>query len=222
MKRQGLLWLAVAVVLASEPQAADAAGWNAGLSLGMKGGFSYSGSFGVTDFARGFPFGLDFSATFSSINPGDATRARRIFVNQNTNGSPEKTGSTWDLRMDFMYNLRLQSVKGLYLFAGPRVSFFAGDFKFVDGNEDFEVTTTQWGVGVGARGVFSISQVIDLTLTAGVDGYFPSSLYGHSTLYSPDDNNVDPKETFKYKDAAAAINTPRIQPVFLMGLAYNF
>ena len=222
MKRIEILTLVVVAGLALHHSTGNAAGWNTGLSLGLKGGFSVSGSVGVTDFARGFPFGLEVAATMSSINPGDAWRARRIFVNQNTNGTPEKDGSMWDLRMDFMYNLHLTNVKGFYLFAGPRLSFFTGDFKFVDGNEDFEVTSTQWGIGVGARGVFAISQVIDLTLTAGVDGYFPSSMYGHSTVYSPDGNNVDPKENFTYKDAAAAIGTPRVQPVLLMGLAYNF
>jgi hypothetical protein len=222
MNRVSMIVLAVAAGLTVGAAPANAAGWNTGLALGLKGGFSFRGSLGVTEFARGFPFGLDLSVTMSSVNPGDALRARRIFVNQNTNGTPEKTGSTWDLRMDFMYDLRMHNVKGFYLFAGPRVSFFTGDFKFIDGNEDFEVTSTQWGIGAGAKGVFSVSQAIDLTLTAGVDGYFPSALYGHSTIYSPDGSNVDPKENFTYKDAAAAIGTPRFQPVVLMGLAYNF
>jgi hypothetical protein len=222
MERTGRVVATIALVACLWQGHANAAGFYSGVSLGLKGGFSYRGSFGITDFARGFPFGLELSVTRASVDPGNALRARRIFVNQNTNGTPEKEGSLWDLRMDFMYNLRLQNVKGFYLYAGPRVSYFTGDFAFIDGNEDFEVTSTQWGIGVGAKGVFSISQVVDLTLSAGLDGYFPAAMYGHSTTYSPDDNNVDPKENFTYKDAAAAVNTPRIQPVLLMGLAYNF
>jgi hypothetical protein len=222
MGRTSRVVSAVSVLLVLASTAGWSTGFNVGLGFGLKGGFSYRATAGISDFARGFPFGLDLSATYSTINPGDPLRARRIFINQNTNGTPEKSGWTWDLRMDFMYNMRPQNVKGLYLFAGPRVSFFTADFNYVDGNEDFEVTSAQWGVGVGAKGVFSITPSLDLTMTAGVDGYFPATLYGHGTTYTPDDMNVNAKEEFTYKDAAAAIRTPRFQPVLMMGLSYAF
>lgn len=222
MSRIARVISAVSAVLVLASAGAQAAGFNVGLGFGLKGGFSYRATAGISDFARGFPFGIDLSATYSTINPGDPLRARRIFINQNTNGTPEKSGWTWDIRMDFMYNLRLQNIKGFYLYAGPRVSLFTADFNYVDGNEDFEVTSTQWGVGLGVKGVFAISQVLDLTMTAGADAYFPSTLYGHGTTYTPDDMNVNAKEEFTYKDAAAAVKTPKFQPVLMMGLSFTF
>jgi hypothetical protein len=218
----------ILVVLLVAAGTAESGGLYGGLGIGMKGGFSYRGTFGISDFARGFPFGLELGVSYSGIDPGDPVKARHIFINDNTNGTPQKDGWTWDARMDFMYNLRLQNVKGLYLHAGPRLSHFTADFNYVDGNEDFEVTSTQWGIGVGAKGVFAVSPYLDFTIAAGLDGYFPGTLYGHGTTYTPDNLNVNAKEIentntkFTYSDAAKAVTAPKLQPVFLIGLAVNF
>ena len=202
--------------------AAHGADFFTGLSAGYKGGISVCGSAGMSSFAQGFPLGLEFGLTYSRIDPGDPFPARRIFIADATNGTPEKSGLTWDFRMDFLYNLRVSGPKGVFLFAGPRLSLFTGSFHYVGANEEFDVTSTQWGLGFGGKGLFAISYRVDLMLSAGFDYYFKGPLHGHDTTYSPDDQNGNPKENFIYTDAAAVINTPKLQPTMMIGLAYSF
>ncbi len=122
--------------------------------------------------------------------------------------------------MEFLYNLRLSGLKAMYLYAGGRYSAFDGLFHYVGANEEFDVTSTQWGISLGARTLFAMSNRVSLMLSGGVVGYFKGALHGHDTTYNPDDQNVNPKEDFKYKDAAAVISTPRFQPEVLIGINY--
>jgi hypothetical protein len=201
---------------------AGATDFSTGLSIGYKGGFGLKATAGIFNFAQGFPLGLEFGLGYARMDPGDPFPARRIFIADAENGTPEKSGMAWDMRCDFLYNLRLTGPKAFFLFAGPRLSMFTGTFRYVGANEEFDVTSNQWGVGFGAKGVFAISPRIDLTLSGGFDQFFNASLHGHDTTYNPDNVNVNAKENFTYKDAAAVINTPRFQPSLLLGLAYNF
>jgi hypothetical protein len=75
---------------------------------------------------------------------------------------------------------------------------------------------------MGARALFAMSNRVSLMLSAGAVGYFDGALHGHDTTYNPDDQNVNPKEDFTYKDAAAAISTPRFQPEALIGVIYSW
>lgn len=190
--------------------------------VGSKGGLSFRTSAGVSNFAAGFPLGIQVGLTYSSINPGDPFPARRVFIADADNGTPESAGHTWDLRMDFLYDLKVHGPKAIYIYAGPRLSFFDGTFHYVGANEEFDVTSTQWGLGLGLQGLFALSQRVDLTLSGGFDGYFDGPLHGHDTTYNPDDINVNPKENFTYKDAKNVIYTPRFQPTVMMGLSYSF
>ncbi|RLD84671.1 MAG: hypothetical protein DRJ07_04635 [Bacteroidetes bacterium] len=69
---------------------------------------------------------------------------------------------------------------------------------------------------------------IDLVVSAGIDYYFPSTLSGHDTSYSPDDQNINTRndnenndEPFTYSDADAAINQPKIMPRLMIGINYR-
>jgi len=115
----------------------------------------------------------------------------------------------------------LLSIQRLYIFGGPRYEMFTGNFKYVGGNEDFDVLTDQWGVGTGLQGFFRISPKIDLTLSAGVDYYFSSMLKGHDTEYYPDGEHVNPREDFGYSDANKAIDQPEILPSIMIGINYK-
>jgi hypothetical protein len=192
------------------------------LSAGYKSGLSVRGTTGLTSFAQGFPLSVEFGVSYSSVDPGDPFPARRIFIADATNGTPEKSGSTWDFRMDFLYNLNIRGPKAIYVFAGPRFSMFDAHFHYVGANEEFDITSNPWGVGVGVKGMFAISSRIDLTLSGGFDNYFDTSIHGHDTTYNPDDQNVNPHENFTYKDAKAVVNTPRFQSVLMFGLTYTF
>jgi hypothetical protein len=200
---------------------AYSAEFSVGLHGGYKGGASIGASGMVSDFAQGFPLAVEFGLAYSTLNPGDPWRARRVFIADATNGTPEENGRTWDLKMELLYNLHLNGPKATYIYAGGRFSAFDGLFHYVGANEEFDVTSTQWGMSLGLRGLFAMSNRVSLMLSAGAVGYFNGSLHGHDTTYSPDDQNVNPKENFKYKDAADAISTPHFQPEVLIGVTYT-
>jgi len=201
---------------------AYSADFSLGLHTGYKGGMSVGGSGMISDFAQGFPLAVEFGGTYSSLsNPGDPWRARRVFIENATNGTPEESGRTWDFKMEFLYNLRLSGVKATYLYAGGRYSSFDGLFHYVGANEEFDVTSTQWGVSMGTRWLFAMGSRINLMLSGGVVGYFNGSLHGHDTTYNPDNQNVNPKENFKYADASSAVSVPRVQPELLVGISFT-
>lgn len=188
--------------------------------------FGYNGGPGlrvggtVSDFAVGFPLALDLAVGYTSLDPGDPVRARRVFINNNTTGTPEESGHRWDFRLDFLYPLSAKP--GVHLLAGVRHSRFTGNFVYIGGNEDFDVTTDQWGVGLGARGNFPITSRLGLVVGVGLDYYFRNTLTGHDTRYTPEDENINPREEYLYRDADDAINQPGLLPVGMIGLSIGF
>lgn len=171
----------------------------------------------VSNFAENFPFSVKLGAGLSYLDAGDPMAARRIFINNNTNGVPEKIGKVYDFNLDFLYR---KSVLGLirnYFYVGPRYSLFSANFSYIGGNEDFDVTSSQWGVGIGVENYFRIISNVDLVLNFGYDYYLSETLYGHDTSYNPDGQDVNPREDYTYKDADDAINQPKHQIKALIG-----
>lgn len=199
-----------------------------GAGIGYNRGFCIQAAMTATNFSKEFPFDLRFGIGFSFINPGDALDARRIFINNNTNGVPEKKGRSIDFRFDFLVNKTIFGVNPSYLIFGPRFSTFKGNFVYVGGNEDFDVKSHQWGVGVGIEHQFRMSKKISLVMAYGIDYYIPSTLAGHDTSYSPDNDNRNPKRDnqnddvyFIYKDANTAIKQPGFMPRILLGITFG-
>lgn len=176
----------------------------------------------ASGFAQGFPFILRLAAGRYSLDPGDPAAARRIFINDNTNGVPAKDGHFWSLRLDFLYPVQWFGWKHFYLYGGPRRSYFTGHFEYVGGNEDFEVTSSSWGAGAGVEKSYAINRRLDLLMTAGLDYQARSTLSGHDTAYSPNGESVNGRKTFTYDDADKAIRQPHFIPRLLIGAAYRF
>ena len=176
----------------------------------------------ISDFARDFPLNARLGIGYTAINPGRAADARRIFINDATNGTPEKSGRSWDFRLDLLYQINLLSLKRAYFIAGPRHSRFTGNFKFIGGNEDFDITSHQWGFGAGLESYFAMSDKIDMVITGGLDYFFPARLTGHDTSYSPDGDNVNPRNDYDFDDADKAVGQPKFEPRLMFGFAYKF
>ena len=200
-------------------KAAEARDFKASILGGYNGGGGFRGTVMVSKFAQGFPLALEAGLGYSWRDGGDPLAARHIFINDNTNGTPEESAWVWDVRLDFLYKVSLLGLRDAHLFAGPRFSMFTADFIYVGGNEDFEVTSNQWGIGLGAKATFPISQRLGFTMLAGFDYFFSATLEGHDTSYSPDGTSVNGRENFTYSDADAAINQPKFQPVLMLGLS---
>jgi hypothetical protein len=196
--------------------------FSAGMLGGSNGGPGMQLQTNVEQLAKGFPFILRFGIAYTDKEPGNASAARKIFINNATNGIPEKKGRTIDARLDFMYNVNWFSWNRLYFVAGPRVTWFKGNFKYVGGNEDFDVKSKQWGLGVGLEKFYNMSPKIDLILCAGFDYYAKSTLQGHDTSYSPDGETVNGREDYQFEDADKAINQPYVVPRAMIGVNYRF
>ncbi len=196
-----------------------------GVQTGYNGGFGIQPQLTVYNLTKDVKMHLRISIGYTSLNPGNALEARRIFINNNTNGTPEKSGTNLDARLDFMFPNKI--LNNSYINFGPRYSSFKADYKFIGGNEFFDVTSTQWGLGIGAGNFFKISKKLDLEFSLGADYYFPSTLTGHDTSYSPDNENINPRKDnqndnkpFTYDDADAAINQPKFVPRLMLGINY--
>lgn len=195
--------------------------FSVGAQLGMLNGVGGQIFINTSNFAEDFPFSVKLGIGISYSDAGDPLAARKIFINNNTNGIPEQSGSSWDFSLDFLYRNRLLGLKRNYLYAGPRYVQFTGNFNFIGGNEDFDVTSDQWGVGLGIENYFKILPVLDLVINLGYDYYIESTLYGHDTSYNPDGQDLNPREDYNFNDADKAINQPNHQIKLLIGMSYN-
>lgn len=201
---------------------ASAAEFSASVIGGYKGGAGFRVSAMASEFAQGLPLGVEVGLGYTAFDPGNPEDARSIFINDNNNGTPEKSGWMWDLRLDFLHRLKLLGLREAFAFAGVRYSMFTGNFKYVGGNEDFNVSSNQWGVGVGVKASFPISAKVGITFLGGFDYFFNAALSGHDTSYSPGGETVNGKHNYTFKDADAAINQPKLQPCLMLGFTYFF
>jgi len=219
--------MATMLLLLMTPVIADSAVsvkpvFSGGATLGYDSGFKMSAYGMVSNFAQGFPMNLRVSLGYAFVQPGNATDARHIFINNNTNGTPEDNGRILDFRMDLMYPIKVLSLKQAYIVGGPRYAKFKGNFKFIGGNEDFDVTSDQWGIGSGIESYFPMSERVNFVLSAGLDYFFESKLVGHDTSYSPDGETVNQREDYTYDDADNAIDQPKLELSFMLGFSYDF
>lgn len=194
--------------------------------VGIKGGYHDGagiegyGIFG--NFARGFPLAVRVGLARTAVQPGRAWDARRVFINNNTNGDPVKKGRTFDAKLDFMSSIGLLSPARTFAYVGVRRSSFTANFNFVGGNEDFDIKSTLWGLGAGLESYFAMSSRVDFVVTGGLDRFFSGTLTGHDTSYSPDGENINPREEYTYSDADAAVAQPKWEPVLMLGFGYRF
>lgn len=176
----------------------------------------------ISNFSYDVPLSIRFSLGYTITDPGKPLAARKVFINDATNGTPEESGNIWEFRMDFVYPLRLIPLLKTNILIGPRYSMFTANFKFIGGNEFFDITADQWGVGAGLETHLGISPSLSFVLSGGFDYYFQSELVGHDTAYSPDGQNVNPRQGYSYQDADDAVNQPKYELRIMGGLNFNF
>jgi len=215
-------YIVVILTLISTPVAATEHAAGVQVGYGQGPGVILNTTF--SDFARGFPLQIRLGLAYTSLDPGDAEAARRVFINDATNGTPSEDGKVWDLRCDLLYDLELFMNSRTYLVVGPRMSRFTGSFHYVGGNEQFDVTSRQWGIGAGLEGHYQFlgREDLDLVVSALLEYYLPSSLSGHDTTYHHSGPDVNPRNDYTYSDADAAINQPKLVPRLMVGFNYTF
>jgi hypothetical protein len=120
--------------------------------------------------------------------------------------------------MDLVLPFQYGGLPGLHLYGGPRWSSFKANFKYIGGNEDFDVTTEQWGWGMGLEGRYPMGASTDFVLGGGFDWFFDSKLQGHDTSYAPDGEDVNPRNDYEFSDADEAIHQPGFDLRVVIGL----
>jgi hypothetical protein len=188
-----------------------------GAVSGYQNGLAVQAFAVVEDLAPGLPVQVRVRFGHTAVEPGSATQARRIFINNATNGTPEKRGHTWDTGLDVL----VRRSERTHLFLGVRRTSFLANFRYVGGNEDFDVRSTHWGFGGGLEATYPVGRRAAILVSGGVDYYLPSRLQGHDTSYSPDNDNVNPREAFTYSEADDAIHQPVLRPMALVGLRWR-
>ncbi len=199
---------------------ASAIDFYTGSLLGYNGGHGLQVNSTLGNFAKDFPFKVKLSVGYVSRSPGNALDARKIFINNNTNGTPKAKGWVWDFRMDLLYPVAWFSMKRSFLYLGPRYDFFTGYFSYIGGNEEFDVSARNWGWGIGLEMYFAMSSQIDLVFSTGLDYFLPATFHGHDTSYSPNGQTINGREDYTYKDADKAINQPDFEYRIMIG--FNF
>lgn len=222
--RTSLIALAAGTLLAAPlglfgqaPQA-PARSFVVGGMLGFADGLSLQGQLLARDLTPSLPIEARVRVGWTRLDPGSSSEARRIFINNATNGTPEKKGRVIDVDLDVLVpSASVPGDLGFWSF-GVRRSSFRGNFRYVGGNEDFDVTSTHWGLGVGTESRFVLGSRTWLVVDAGLDWFGGSRLQGHDTSYSPDGDDVNAREDYGYGDADSAINQPKLRPVLLIGV----
>jgi len=223
-----MLALSVGILVSGQEKDKSPLKYSTGIVTGYNRGFGVQTYLTAYNFGKSFPIDLRFGIGLTLMNPGNAADARRIFINNATNGVPEKNGRSFDFRLDFLFPKTIFGNSNSFLVLGPRFSTFRGHFDYVDGNEVFDVTSYQWGLGLGLENHFKMTEKLSLFLTYGFDAYLPAPLTGHDTSYTPSNDNINAEENnqndnapFTYKDANKAINQPFLMPRIMIGLNIN-
>jgi len=220
LKRFKGIW--IFVVLLCFTQMTYSTDFSGGVMFGYNGGTGFQLNSTVSNFAQGFPFKMQFGVGYSRVDPGSPLGARKVFINDATNGDPEEAGHFWDFRLDLLYRVHWLGLREAFVYGGPRYSMFDANFNFVGGNETFDIGSDQWGWGLGFTSYFPMGKKIDLAVTTGADYFLSSKIGGHDTFYSPDGEDVNARNDFKYKDADEVINQPKLELRLMLGLNYHF
>lgn len=207
----------IILLLATSARASDVF---VGAQAGAVGGIGGDVYLEVADFAQGLPLDLRVGIEYQGRDAGDPLAARRVFINDNTNGTPESSASAWGGRLDLLWTFDALS-ENLVLFGGPRWASFTSTFDYIGGNENFDVVSTHWGWGVGLEGRYPMSASTSFVLGGGADWYLGSELDGHDTIYSPDLDPVNGRNDYTYDDADEAIHQPSLEWRLQLGVQYR-
>lgn len=219
VKRISLFFTALVLLM---PLTAHASSFYGGLNVGYTGGLGIHATGSFMDFTRDLPLSARFTLGYNAASAGDPYQARQIFINDNTNGDPEKSAHTWQFRFDLMFPTFKLGPQTLYLFVGPRYASYTANFNYIGGNENFDVTSKGWGAGFGFESWFVVGDTSDFVLQLGLDWYADTVLSGHDTSYSPSGDDVNPRNGYDYAAADDAIGQPSLEVLAMMGMRFRF
>ena len=147
--------------------------------------------------------------------------ARHVFINNNSNGTPAEDGHSWQLRLDLTAPRRPRRHGA----GQPRLRRAQGllhrHLRLRRRQRELRRHRSSLGRRPGPRHGLRDRHRVDFTVGLGADYYFDSTLEGHDTSYSPDDDNVNPHEDYDWNSADDAINQPSLEIVGLIGVRWR-
>jgi hypothetical protein len=217
-KMKSITKIILTLIFAASATSLSAAELDGGVDIGYNNGPGWFLSGTASQFTHDVPISVRLGLGYSWVNPGNAAEARKIFINDATDGTPEKGGGIFNLRCDILFPIQFFGLPNSHIYLGPRFAHFVGSFKYVGGNEEFDVISNVWGVGLGLETAAAISQKTYLKLDLATDYFSPAALSGHDTSYVPDGDHVNSRKNFSYSDADKAINQPKYGLRLMIGL----
>lgn len=192
-----------------------------GIMTGYTRNFGINVSGTISEFSYDIPLTIKLSAGYNFRDAGNPWDARKIFINDNTNGDPDKSGHAIDFRLDFAFPVNLLAIRKSLLYVGPRYSMTTSTFEFIGGNEFFDITASQFGLGTGLDLYFGINPSLSFVVSGGFDYYFGSKVGGHDSFYMPDGTDINGRQGYTYEDAAKSVNLPKYELRLMAGLNFG-
>jgi hypothetical protein len=98
---------------------------------------------------------------------------------------------------------------------------FDAHFRYVGDNEEFDVTSSAWGLGGGLQGRAALGPSFSLGASGGGEHFAQTALHGQDATYTPDNDNVNARREYVYADADRAVNQPKAQFRHMAGFTYR-
>ena len=107
------------------------------------------------------------------------------------------------------------------------MTFWAEEFKRQYPNVNIQIqaagsSTAPPALTEGTSNLGPMSRKMNFMITTGADYYFSSTLYGHDTSYGPNGETANPRKDYQYVDADQAVNQPKFEFRFMLGVQYHF
>ena len=194
------------------------------ISVGYYGDAGVSIALRLEEKSQDFPFFIQARGGYSyQIDPGNATDARQIFINDNTGGNIEKYGESYLTALDLGWNWKAFERLSLEFTLSGLWNYYSAHYSFIGNNESFTVTTTPFGLGAGVALHIPISDSSSSILIKGGGEYFPKAqLDAHGTYYyTPDGEDARPRNDYTYEEADAAVNQPSLRGFVQIAFLYT-
>ena len=124
-----LAFVSISLFLFSQNTTKQDSKFSIGVSTGYNRGLGFQANFTALKPIESLPVHFRIGIGYTSLDPGSSSDARRIFINNATNGVPEEKGKAFDYRLDFMWETSLLNLEESYIVFGPRYSSFRAFLK---------------------------------------------------------------------------------------------
>lgn len=193
------------------------------VSAGYHGDLGVSMALRLEDPTPDFPFFAQLRGGYIyQGDPGNATEARKIFINDNSGGNIEKYGESYLIGIDLGWKWREMENYSVEFILSGLWNYYSAHYTFIGNNEAFSVTSSPFGIGAGAAMRIPLSNTDSFfMLKGGAEYFFKSRLDAHGTyFYSPDGDDDRPRNNYTYEDADAAVNQPELRTYLQLGVLY--